>query len=106
MFLRIVCNILNGNYDVSFYAPTSWIHLVVNYVGPATGIKVYTDGTLVGQDNQIENRNRDLRNGRVVLGRRYVYTNNNYGSAEIDELLFFNAVLTQASITQLVEMVE
>ena len=43
-------------------------------------------------------QNQTAGNGNVVFGRYIITSNSNYGSAEMDELVFFNRKLTEAEI--------
>ena len=96
-FRNIHLSTLDGYYLLEFPRPTVRTHLVLNYIGPQDGIKVYTDGTLGGQDDLIAGNNRSPGKGDVILGRRYTNENNHYGSFDIDELMFFNETLPVAN---------
>ena len=90
-----------------FWAYTSqtmhqWIHLVLNYIGPnnGQGIQAFKDGT------PIKNRGESVGDhtvgdGRVVVGKKYVYINNYYSHVEMDELIFFNKALLEEEVREL-----
>ena len=52
----------------------------------------------VGTDTIPTVQNQSAGNGKVTFGRYITTFNANYGSAEIDELIFFNQKLTEAEI--------
>ena len=52
----------------------------------------------VGTDTSHTAQNQTAGNGNVVLGRYITTSNMNYGSAEMDELVFFNGKLTEPEI--------
>ena len=39
--------------------------------------------------------------GRIVIGRRETDSDDNYGSGQLDELIFFNKKLSESEITML-----
>ena len=52
----------------------------------------------VATDTTHNSQNQSAGNGNVVFGRYITTSNTNYGSAEMDELVFFNRKLTEAEI--------
>ena len=46
-----------------------------------------------------QNGNTD-EDGRVVIGRRYVTSNNDYSHVEVDELVFFNQALLEEDVME------
>ena len=98
--------------------PIGWYHLVLNYFGssPGEGIRVYHDGVEVGVGRGTFkyplNDATTPGEGRIAIGRdsvsgdginiyRDVISGGVYGSAEVDELKFFNSTLTDAAIASL-----
>ena len=68
-----------------------WIHLVLNFIGAnGGGVEAFKDGALINSAQYGNTRTQTDGEGRVVVGRRYVTTNNNYAHVEVDELIFFN----------------
>ena len=80
---------------------------MMNFIGPGNGqgIRVYKDGVLEGDSDTIASENLPAEDGAVVVGRTQTRKDDFYGSVSIDELLFFDEILTQFSITQLVQNV-
>ena len=81
---------------------------MLNYLGPSDGegIYVYQDGVQTGNNiTPYFNGPFPLGDGRVVLGRAYIDSDENYGSVSLDELLFFNVSLSIGQIVQLKNMV-
>ena len=93
-------------YDGMFYTPVetvstnTWLHVAIVYRGPndGEGLTVYHDGVYMGNDTTKWSYNC-TGTGTVKIGRRYdepgyAY----YGSAYVDELLFFNYQLSPSQI--------
>ena len=80
--------------------PTGWTHLVLNYIGPndGQGIKVYYDGAEVENDTIKCGGSRSAGDGRIVVGRIYTNSDEDYTSMQIDELIFFNKALSTTDI--------
>ena len=81
-----------------------WIHIVLNYIGPndEQGFGIYHNAI------QVENvMKRCFRlfspraNRNIVVGRIYSEIDDAYSSVQVDELYFFNRVLTEAEIRML-----
>ena len=79
-----------------------WIYLVLTYIGPnnGQGIQAFKDGT------PIKNRgegvgDHTVGDGRVVVGKKYIYINNYYSHVEMDELIFFNKALLEEEVREL-----
>ena len=103
-------------YHVSFndsrflakaYKPSGWFHVVINFIGPAEGegIRIYQDGVEVANDTTKSFRTcQDAScrpDGRIVVGRQYTTMDRGYCSLQVDELAFFNEILSQEEITML-----
>ena len=81
-----------------------WFHIVVNFIGPnaTQGFRAYNDGVQVGGNSRVEVDIIHIEgDGRIVFGKFYSDGNDRYASAQMDELLLFNQVLTQTEITKL-----
>ena len=63
---------------------------------------MYFNGTLVGSDGTRDSSIREAtRDGRMVIGRKTTDTDTDYASLEMDELVLFNAALTEDEIQAL-----
>ena len=80
--------------------PTGWTHVVLNYIGPNAGIKVFFNGAEVGSDTHIYTSSspNQAGEGRIVVGRFYPDKDTRYTSMQIDELIFFNKALSTTDI--------
>ena len=84
---------VDGRFYVGFNVRTGWIHLVLNFIGPANGqgVQIYMNGVLTGsgmlKDAAVSYSPGD---GRVVVGRSYTHQDQHYSTLEIDELISFN----------------
>ena len=90
----------DGYFERRIPRRSAWTHLVLNYIGPNNGIRIYENGGLVASDfnKLIVNRDYQTGNGRIVVGRKYTDSNQQYASVEIDELVYFNSYLTNGNI--------
>ena len=108
-------------FDVSISGPTfltlgnkpcGWIHLVINFIGPAEGegIRIYHDGVEVANDTTKSygtcQHPACRPDGRIVVGRQYTKMGLGYCSFQVDELAFFNEILSQEQITMLSQHTE
>ena len=86
--------------------PEGWFHLVLNYIGPADGqgITIYTDCILQGNVTIKNTYTQTRGDGRVVIGRRYTYSDERYANVEVDELTFWNQTLTLQEIQAIYNM--
>ena len=75
-----------------------WIHLVLNFIGPNEGIKVFKDGALVPGTSGRGTVHRPLGDGRLTLGRRYPHIDEYYSSVTLDEVVFLNRKLTAPEV--------
>ena len=75
----------------------------MNYHGPnnGQGIRIYYNGTEVDRYTHTILDALSAGDGRVVLGRYKTNIDNNYGSVQVDELIFFNQALSEGDITML-----
>ena len=117
-FKKYLSTIFNNYFSYSVHLPDgyfeflvpptlSWIHAVMNFIGPdeGQGIMVYNDGKLIGNDTTKFNATNSPSNGRIQIGRedfRYInnpdYTFPFHASVEVDELLIYNRTLTEPEI--------
>ena len=76
----------------------------MNYRGPnnGEGITVYHDGVNIGSDTTKDSDSRARPSGVVKIGRLYDEPGAPvYGSAHVDELLFFNCMLSESEIVMI-----
>ena len=91
----------DGEFSKSYpYPPAGWTHVVLNYIGPndGQGIIMYYDGAVVVSDTSKYLVSRSAGDGRIVVGRRFTNSNQHYASVQVDELIYFNQVLTGAEV--------
>ena len=88
-----------GNYIAHGTIPSGWFHTVLNFIGPADGIRAYHDGVEVGRDTNIHGNPKHNGDRRIVIGRYFVKSTTSYSSVQVDELLFFDQMLTDDEIT-------
>ena len=84
----------------------NWHHMVLNYL-PGDSARVYKDTVDVGGEYRSTNvfaGDHASGPGLVVVGKTAVDYNSNYADTDVDELLFFNEVLTSAEITEIGNM--
>ena len=100
---------LRGRFTVELQKPTSWTHIVLHFnssIFDANSVDervftVYHDGESVGSTSR-DSRGRSgysEGDGRIAIGRRLTVSNKQYASVKVDELKFFNRMLTEAEIT-------
>ena len=97
---RSFLNLLDRQFLASHSRPTGWTHVVLNYIGPhvGEGIRNYYNGQEVASDTDKERVDRSTGDGRIVVGREYTDGDRDYASVQVDELIYFNAVLTHAEV--------
>ena len=93
-----------GNYIAHDTVPSGWFHTVLNFIGPDDGIRAYHDGAEVGSDTNIHGNGKDNGDRRIVIGRYFVKSAVSYSSVQVDELLFFDQMLTDPEITMLSQL--
>ena len=75
---------------------------MLNYIGPnnGEGIKIYYDGQEVDSDTEKVVWHLPGEDGRIVVGRLQTYKDQNgsYASVQVDELIYFNAALTNDDV--------
>ena len=89
----------NGFFKWRIPRQSAWTHLVLNYIGSKNGIKINENGRLVGSDVSKQPVSPyQTGSGKIVVGRKYTDSNQQYASIEIDELVFFNENLSNGKI--------
>ena len=70
------------------------------YIGPnnGEGITLYIDGEQVASDTIKSGRSGSAEDGKIVVGRYFADRDERYSSVMVDELLFFNASLTNDDV--------
>ena len=74
---------------------------MLNYIGPnnGQGIRTHVDDVQAGSDSPFDIVTYSPGSGRVVVGRGFTdFVYSFYGVAIMDELLFFNQVLSDQQI--------
>ena len=96
-------------WDKYFWAQTlspknQWIHVVLNYIGPedGQGMRIYLDGILARNVTTKLSGGTRNSDGRLRLGSQY--TSGLNAIDDIDELLFFNNILTDDQIMKVKNM--
>ena len=76
---------------------------MLNFIGPnaGEGIEAYKDGLLRDSQQHGHSNTYTDGDGRVVVGKKYVDTNNYYAHVEMDELVFFNKALLEEEVREL-----
>ena len=82
--------------------PTEWFHLVLNFIDPMEGFAFYYDGEKRPGNVEKLKKTFATGSGEVVIGA----CDGKYSSVMIDELLFFNRMLTLNEIQILYNMDE
>ena len=99
---------LDGQFYNEMTISNSWIHIVQNFIGPAAnqGILVYKDG-VEHVDSHTKNTGTSSSPGvgRVVAGRTVTDVDSNYASVTLDELLFFNEILSEQQALDLTNLI-
>ena len=80
--------------------PSGWTHVVLNYIGPndGEGIRGYVNGVEVASDTTKTNASHSAGDGRIVVGRFKTDTDLSYASVHVDELIYFEASLTNDDV--------
>ena len=97
-YRRFLVGVLDGDLVTDVVPPSGWTHFVLNYIGQNNGHDIYCDGVQMASSNMTGPYGYLAGTGRVVVGRQYTNYDNNYASADVDELLFFNETLTEETI--------
>ena len=99
-FFRSRVSLSNGYFYIvhSYPEHTGWTHIVLNYIGPNDGIRMFINGTEVVSDTTKTVRSYSTGDGRIVVGRFSTNQDRNYASVMVDELIYFNASLTSDDV--------
>ena len=92
--------ITDGQFNAGINGSSDWIHITMNYIGPADGqgIVIYQDGRKVAADTQKYLIMGQPGDGMLVAGRMLTNTDNSYSTFNLDELLLFNSVLNEEEV--------
>ncbi len=90
--------LLDGYYFVCQSIPTGWVFVSLVYECFSSGIYVYHDGLYVSVSTSKQPAANVAGIGNIVMGRKYVDADGKYASAEVDELMLFNAALSEDEI--------
>ena len=73
---------------------------MLNYIGPndGEGIRVYYNGTEVVSGTTKHTRSHSAGDGRIVVGRHHTELDRWNPSVQVDELIVFNATLTDTDV--------
>ena len=107
MCFRFDVNLLDRYFHARLFKPNGWTHVVLNYIGPndGEGIRIYYDGVEVASNTIKSAQSLSAGDGRIVVGRFYPDKDERYTSMQIDELIFFNTVLSTNDIKLLYNVV-
>ena len=99
-FVRFELILLDGYFFTYHTKQIGWTHIVLNYIGPndGEGIRFYKDGAEVASVAIKSGGPYSAGDGRIVVGRVYTEVNGNFASVQFDELIYFNAALTDADV--------
>ena len=80
----------------------NWTHVTVNYIGPdeGQGINVYLNGVLDLPEANFRPFNYQPTTRNVVVGKCYNGQDATY-SLDVDELMFFEEVLSQSDVEKI-----
>ena len=94
--IRFRLNENDGHYVFTVSTPGKnvWFHTVMVYNGPKKGITIHIDGKSVGTQTDRGTRKYDENVRQVVIGRRSSDEDDDYVSALVDEVMFWDKRLT------------
>ena len=80
--------------------PAGWTHLTLNYIGSENeqATIMYYDSEKVASTTTKYSGTNPPGDSRIVVGRRHADADQNYISAQVDELIFFNKTLSSTDI--------
>ena len=94
----------DGRFDAFFSTPTGWTNVVLNYIGPSDGIRMFIDGQEVASDTDKETYDAVLTgDGKITLGRIFTKYDDYYATVQVDEMLLFDQSLKIKEIQLLYE---
>ena len=111
-FFRFRVDDKSGIFQVNTYLPDGWTYVVLNYYGPneGQGISVYYNSNI--QLRHFQDRTKQQSNlipsgnGHVTIGNRLIYGYHQwqYASLKLDELTFWNRILSLIEIEAILDM--
>ena len=102
-FFRFWVSVPDGTFfGTTIDKPTDWVHTVLNFLGPDQGLGIYHNGEYVTNiiSKSAGKHNPNIK-GNIVLGRIWTDSDVGYSSIDVDELYFFNRILTTTEIRQI-----
>ena len=93
-----------GHFQTFVTKPSGWFHVVLNFIGPNDGIRTFHNVEQVGSNTNIHENSKQNGDRRIVIGRYFAESVGTYSSIQVDELLFFNQLLTDDEITMLSQL--
>ena len=74
----------------------------MNYIGPndGEGVRIYYNGEVASKTTKTEG-SYSAGDGKITVGRYYTNTDALYASFQVDELIFFNQILSNDNINLL-----
>ena len=102
-YCRYRVTLSNGHFTKFITKTSGWFHVILKFIGPneGEGIRIYHDGVEVGSKTTTGGNSKDNGTRRIVIGRYFVEPPDIHSSMQVDELLFFNQLLTDDEITML-----
>ena len=100
LFSRIFVILPDGLLCLDHPRPAGWTHLTLNYIGSENeqATIMYYDSEKVASTTTKYSGTNPPGDSRIVVGRRHADTDQNYISAKVDELIFFNKTLSSTDI--------
>ena len=97
----------DGVIQAELLRPSGWTNLIFNYLSTneGDGIQIFYNGEEVGSNSNKQGGPLSTGNGRLVVGRRFTKSNQDYASVEIDELVFFNRALSNVEVESIYESI-
>ena len=93
----------NGQFFKDLSKPDGWFHSVMNYIGPnnGQGIQVFQNGESVANATTLHSIPTIPGDGEIAIGKFHIAIQGDYGSVAVDELVFFEQVLSLEEIRAL-----
>ena len=98
MYSRYHVYLADEYFIIGTSKQSGWIHVVLNYIGPSDGIRLFYDGAEVKSDTVKDAASVPSGDAGIVVGRRYTDIDSYYGNVKIDELIFFDQDLSSEDI--------
>ena len=98
LYCRFDVHLLDGYFLIGTSKQSGWVHVVLNYIGPNNGTRLYQNGQEVKSDDSKDTASVSSGDGRTVLGRLYTDADNHYGNVKVDQLIFFNQALRDEEV--------